>query len=232
MDIVFNESFGNALADALKQPVIGLQLDLQVGDLGRLTGESTDFWQMKARLEGTATATELAQSVQQGIGQLQAAIDRGDAIRVWWSDHPDDRLGFMWVCALMKDVPNRLTQIKVPLERVTSGSPTAFQQFVSLAEWDGDAALAFLDGATDVPASERLAISDEWAHQVAENAPLRVTVNGHTLGVPADFWDKLIAAEMQPNKSVIWTIGRVLGELPVGLPDWWVRGRLAGLRQV
>ncbi len=231
MDVVFNESFGNALAGALQRSVVGLQLDLQVGDLGRLTEESTDFWQMKAQLEGTETATELAQTVQRRIGQLQAAIDRGDAIRVWWSDHPDDRLGFMWVCSLMKDVPNQLTQVKVPLERVTSGSPTAIQQLVSLAEWDGDAALAFLDGATDVPASERLALSDEWAQQVAENAPLRVMVNGHTLGVPADFWDKLIAAEIRPNKSIIWTIGRVLGELPVGLPDWWVRGRLVALHQ-
>ncbi|MFC6207185.1 DUF1835 domain-containing protein [Levilactobacillus tongjiangensis] len=231
MDIVFNESFGNGLAGALQQPVVGLQLDLQVGDLGRLTGESTDFWQMKAQLEGTETATELAQTVQQGIGQLQAAIDRGDAIRVWWSDHPDDRLGFMWLCALMKDVSNQLTQVKVPLERATSGAPIVFQQLVSLGEWDGNAALVFLSTATDVPASERLALSEEWTQQVAENAPLRVTVNGHTLGVPVDFWDKLIAAEIRPNKSVIWTIGRVLGELPVGLPDWWVRGRLAVLRQ-
>lgn len=83
MEITFNESFASNLTQALHQPVIGLPLDLQLGDLHRFENAQAPFWTLKAQYDQDATSTDYFSDSIQKIKEVQAAIAAGDPLRVW-----------------------------------------------------------------------------------------------------------------------------------------------------
>lgn len=227
MDVTFNESFANGLAMALKQPVLGLQWDLEIGDLTRLETFDPRAWTVQAAQSDESSAAALAKRVQQQRQQLDAAVERGESIRVWWCETAADQLGYWWLCDYLQAVPNLVKQVKLPLDRwVTTTSPV-FQRFASLAEMDGDLAVTELDHAQAVTALQRQVMGRYWREIVQENAALRVSMNGVVIGVPVDFLDRLFAQRLRPGKSLTWILGQVLGALPVGLPEWWLHSRMS-----
>ncbi|KJW13262.1 hypothetical protein VC81_01985 [Levilactobacillus spicheri] len=51
MEITFNESFASNLTQALHRPVIGLPLDLQLGDLHRFENAQAPFWTTNCQIK-------------------------------------------------------------------------------------------------------------------------------------------------------------------------------------
>jgi len=226
MDVTFNKSFANGLSMALKQPVLGLQWDLAVGDLTRLKTFDPEAWAVQAAQADQPSAEILTKQVQQQRQRLDVAIARGEAIRVWWSEAPADRLGYWWLCDYLQNVSNPLEQVKLPLDRELTTTLPAFQHFSSLAEMDGEVAVTDIDRAQVVSPLACQVIGRYWQETVQEAAALRVSMNGTIIGVPVDFLDPLFAQQLQPGQSLTWSLGRILGALPLGLPEWWIHSRI------
>jgi len=230
MEITFNESFAASLAQALNKPVIGLPLDLQFGDLHRFTDAQQSFWALKAQYDaGHDTAAYT--TVTQQVAKLQAAIEAGEPLRVWWSEMPDDLSGFYWLCDQLKGKTNQLSQIKVPMTAPKMGETLGFREWATLGEIDTEEIPQYLPLAKDVSLADRRVYDYVWTGLLDENAPLRATVNGHLIGVGEDFYDGLLKTQLNSDWSATRTVGEVLGQFPIGVPDWWYFYRLAVLNK-
>ncbi len=230
MEITFNEGFAGALQFALKQPVIGLPLELQIGDLKRFGQPAHTFWATKASYDATQSAPELYAEIQRGLDALTAAIEAGEALRVWWSETADDQLGFEWLCARLGTRKLPLTQVKVPLKQVLTTPGLHLRTYAQLDELDADT-IAGLSALTQpVSLTTRKAVAYEWDALLGDNAPLRVNLNGQLVGVPADFYDALIRPQLKSGRSRTRIIGETVGRYGVGVPAWWIAARVAQLR--
>lgn len=226
MEITFNESFASNLTQALHQPVIGLPLDLQLGDLHRFENAQAPFWTLKAQYDQDATSTDYFSDSIQKIKEVQAAIAAGDPLRVWWSETPDDLSGFYWLCDQLKGHLNQLSQVKVPMTAPKIGETLGFREWASLGEIGVDEIPQYLPTTKDVSLADRQVYEYVWANLLAENAPVRATVNGHLIGVAEAFYDDLLVRPAGQDWSPIRIVGETLGQYPIGVPDWWYLYRL------
>lgn len=234
IDITFNEAFADTLHKHLKTPVIALQFDLQIGSLHRLNNALDPFWQLKAKHDSNSTAAQLVAAAHQQLARLRKSTDAGEAVRVWWSDSADDTLGFLWLCDRLKDQQLNVTHIKVPLTVANYQNRDVLKRFATLGDIDSDAVNAYLDTAKNLSYSLRQTYSYEWRALSAANAPLRVAINGHMVGVPADFLDgalrqAMLNIKLKPVSFAKRTriITETLTAYPIGVPAWWYRHRLA-----
>lgn len=224
MEITFNESFASSLTQALNQPVIGLPLDLQVGSLHRFSASDDPFWTLKARY--ATRTTDYFTTVSQKIAQVKTAIAAGEPLRVWWSETPDDLSGFYWLCEQLKGQTNQLTQIKVPMTAPKIGETLGFREWANLGELDVDEIPQYLPTTKEVSLADRQVYEYVWNSLLAENAPVRATVNGHLIGVSEDFYDGLLMVPAETKWSPVRIVGETLGQYPIGVPDWWYLYRL------
>lgn len=69
--------------------------------------------------------------------------------------------------------------------------------------------------------------NNNWLELIEDNSLLRAIVNGHLIGVPADFYDHLIYKQLRfkPIKEAR-LIGDILGNYPLGIGDWWYALRI------
>ncbi|WEE36086.1 DUF3658 domain-containing protein [Lactiplantibacillus paraplantarum] len=216
MDVTFNSTFAATLQYELHQPVLSLPLSLQIGDLTRLTTDGP------AQLANSADDPV----VKQALATLKSQVKPGAVLRVWWSTMPDDWVGFDWLCQQLVDTDAQLRQVMVPLSQVITQPGLALQSLAELSEILPEDIAHYLQLAQVVSKNEQRAHSYEWQALVAENAPLRVNLNGHLVSVAADFYDSLLERQIQPGRPVVQIIGEMLMRYSLGLPDWWYRARI------
>ncbi|MFD1548664.1 DUF1835 domain-containing protein [Levilactobacillus fuyuanensis] len=154
MDVTFSTTFAKSLQVMQRQPALGLQLDLQIGDLTRLTNGQNPFWTLKSQYTDQA-AQQLFKDVQQRLTRLQSAIASGDALRVWRSETAEDQLGFLWFCDQLKAVDVAVTQVKVPLDFACTVPTPSYQEFTGLGEMDPEQVLTWQLPETTVTLAER-----------------------------------------------------------------------------
>lgn len=228
MDVTFSTTFAKSLRFTQRQPTLGLQLDLQIGDLTRLTDRQNSFWMLKSQYTDQP-AQQLFKDVQQQLVRLQAAIANGHALRVWCSETAEDQLGFMWLCDQLKAVDVAVTQVKVPLDFAYATPIPSFQQFSRLGEMDPQQILTWQLPETTVTKAERQAFSYAWQSLATENAALRVALNGRPMSVPADFFDAWFLPYVHSALAVDAAFSQLLEGFPPGMPTWWLQSRLANL---
>ena len=72
-----------------------------------------------------------------------------------------------------------------------------------------------------------------WHSLLADNGALRVLLNGRLLTVPETFHDWALQERLvTPPRTFaarVRLIGELMGEYPVGVPDWWWAARLDAL---
>jgi len=229
MDVTFSTTFAKSLRVTQRQPALELQLDLQIGDLTRLTDGQNPFWTLKSQYTDQS-AQQLFKDVQQQLSQLQSAIVNGDALRVWCSDTAEDQLGFLWFCDQLKTVDVAVTQVKVPLDSACATPTPFYQEFTGLGEMDPQQILRWQLPETTVTLAERQAFSYAWQSLTTENAALRVALNGRPMSVPVDFFDTWFLPYIHSELPVDEAFGQLLEGFPPGMPTWWLQSRLANLR--
>lgn len=230
MDVTFSTTFAKSLRFTQRQPALGLQLELQIGDLTRLDDGRDPFWTSKSQYTDQS-AQQLFEDVQQQLIGLQSVIANDDALRVWCCETAEDQLGFMWLCHQLKAVDVAVTQVKVPLD-VTCAMPTpSFQQFSGLGEMDPQQILTWQLPETTVTLAERQAFSYAWQSLATENTALRVALNGRPMSVPAVFFDAWFLPYVHSESTVDVAFGQLLEEFPPGMPAWWLQSRLTNLQK-
>lgn len=229
MDITFNESFAETLQHALNKPVIGLQLDLQFGDLTRLNAAQNAFWTLKAHYDAGSSQHDYA-TVTDKIAQLQQVIATGEPLRVWWSEMPDDLVGFYWLCDELMDKPNQLSQIKIPMTAPKTEGSLGFHELGDVGEIVDEEVPQYLTLEEPVALAERRVYDFVWQGLLDENASVRANLNGHLIGVAEDFYDGLLMTQPHADWDPLQVIGETIGQSPVGVPAWWYSYRLDQLR--
>jgi len=226
MDVTFSTTFAENLRFTQKRPALALQLELQIGDMMRLTDENNVFWMLKSRYSDQS-AQQLFEDVQRQLTQLQTAVTRREPLRIWCSETAEDQLGFMWLCDRLKTTDLVVTQVKVPLDFAVTTPLPAYHQLTGLGELDAQQVLAWQLPENAVTQAERQAVSFGWKSLVLENTALRVSLNGRPVNVPAELLDGWFLPYAQVNLPIDEVIGRLMATLPPGMPDWWMRSRLA-----
>ncbi len=245
MDVTFNASFAASLQHQKQVinsgQILGLPLNLQFGDLKRMLGVASPFYEFQASnmtigVEGV-TAGELAATVEQSIDTLKSAIAHGEAIRVWRTDNADDYCGFVWLCDLLKGTKVTLTQIHVPtkLPQYTINRSAELYTIQHLGELIPENISDILPKEITVSTASCLAYSYEWQAILRQNSAVRVLINGELISAPETFYDWMILARMKqkPTSFVqrIRLMGDIVGHYPVAVPDWWWHARINTLTE-
>lgn len=184
----------------------------------------------------SGSPAEQEQIIRESLDELQANLQtvlersaRGEEMRIWYSDNPDDACGLCWLLAKLHglETPGPVTLIKLPVweygEDETVMAYTGWGE-ISPGEWGRYLPLA-------QPARPVLlrACAARWQQLQRENAPLRVCLNGGLQSVPENFYDDFILRELDrlPEEFLEASlVGNVLGRCQLGIGDSWIALRI------
>lgn len=158
------------------------------------------------------------------LRRLKEYIDKGESIRIWYSDSPYSICGFYFLCSWMKGYDNPIFVVKLPKNKINENSIVTYQHWGEVLVED----LAyFLRYGKELSKEERRLYESLWNELVEDNNPLRAVINGRVVGVPEDFYDFLIWKILtdKPIKQAR-LIGKILGYYPIGIGDWWYALRI------
>lgn len=206
-----------------------------VFSIGNIAGDGISG----ARLESFAklfscfppNAFGFAEDLEETRHTLDALVSRaksGEPLRIWYSDKPDEYCGLCWLMAQLKSrvdpLPPMVT-IKLP-SRVRKGSTLC--QYQGWGEVEPGDFGGFLPLAEPVIPAFVLNMAALWQGLQQQNTPLRAVVNGVLQGVPENFYDPFIEAELQkmPDEfSEPSLVGHVIGRY-AGIGDFWIAQRI------
>ncbi len=222
---------GGNLAD-----IYGFTLALSIGDIsenqpGIMRQKTLEhMWSIYPDIDGRDLAQEMSKTNYKNLAEIRERITKGEALRVWYSNQPDDMCGLCWF-----------------MEQLHQWEPHSCQLFlIKLPEWEsreegiiekksgwGDVSPEewhrYLDLQTAVPQTFIKSCAAHWRELQKENAPLRAVLNGRLVSVPDNIYDSFILHEIEAEddefqEAII--IGRVLGKCQLGIGDAWVALRI------
>lgn len=169
------------------------------------------------------------EALQDALQTVLARSARGEELRVWYSDTPDDACGLCWLLARLHGLESRgpVQLIKLPAWEYGEGN-TLYRHTgwgeVGPGEWGRYLPLA-------QPARPALlnACAARWRQLQRENSPLRVCLNGRLQSVPEDFYDDFLLRELDrlPEEFLEASlVGNVLGKCQPGIGDGWLALRI------
>ena len=216
--------------------VFGLNLALSVGDISeeqpgvRRQQALEMLFSVYPSKERKSAARDIVQAVHRNLDALQLRASAGEAMRVWYSNQPDDLCGLYWLMEqlrLWKAQDGELYLIKLP-EWETAGKNTIEHKSswgdVAPEEWR-----KYLDLQISAPPVFRMSCATIWRELQSENAPLRALLNGQLVSVPESIYDSFILREIEEEAEEFreaMVIGRVLGKYHLGIGDAWVALRI------
>jgi len=219
--------------------VFGFGLALSVGDISEdKPGEKRR--QVMERLYSIypdADWHEVVQgSIQKANEDLEVIYDqisKGEAVRVWYSDQPDEACGLYWfmtqLCRL--DIHDQqIYLIKLPEWDIDDNEdmiPKNGWGEVSPSQWH-----SYVELQKPVSSEFCKYCESQWRALQKENAPLRAMLNGKLVSLPEHIYDDFILREISAENEYFreeMVIGRVLGKYRLGISDSWVAFRIEEL---
>jgi hypothetical protein len=157
---------------------------------------------------------------QHALMRVREAKSTMEPIRMWvCTGDPVEMCGMYFIRHLMADAQTPLSVVRVP-QQIEKGDSIVFYR--STGEIAADELGAFARHEEPIGKMLRGAYSAIWNDLALENAPLRAIVNGIVVGVPDDFYDFSLRANMPDGEfRVVLLIGKTLNRLP-GVSDRWL----------
>ncbi len=218
------------------QDVFGFSLALSVGDISENEPGAQrrrvleQLYSVYPNNEGICAAKELLEGAKGSLKTVCARSQAGEAIRIWYSDQPDELCGLYWLLSRLyrlEGFGGQVYVIKLP-EWILDENGNA----VSAAGW-GEVAPGnwsrFLSLQKAVPPVLVQNCAAHWQALEKENAPLRAVVNGRLTSMPETLYDSFILREIMAEKKEFQeaaVIGRVLGKYRLGVSDCWLALRI------
>lgn len=244
IEVLFGDSEAGAMKAALRSGKLGsdavcLGFALDIGDIRKpVTGEYRAKLlynllyqkQWGADIEMKKELKTLGNVYSNELDRLYKYLDSGEPIRIWYSSAPYSMCGLMWLCGELEGGEHTgCTVSVVRLPHVTIKGNTAVS-YSSWGEVEPNKFGYFLNKERSLSAVEITVYSHYWNGLKRENAPLRALVNGSVISVPANFYDFLILKYLgdEPIREAV-LIGKILGENPLGIGDWWYARRIEKL---
>lgn len=218
--------------------VFGFGLGLSVGDISE-EPPGPRRRQTLAALRSTfslpdmeAQVDRLLRTSEQSLAEVLDRSAKGEALRVWYSDSPDEMCGFCWLMSRLEPLGEAcgpVFAVKLPRYETREDQTT-----VSHSSW-GDISpgefYRYVPLAQPVSPLLRRTCAWHWNQLQRENAPLRATLNGRLVSLPADAYDSLIRREIamaEPEFQEAQILGQVLS-LELGIGDGLVASRIEAL---
>ncbi len=156
--------------------------------------------------------------------RLKKYLEKGETIRIWYSDAPYSRCGFYSLCAMLQKYENEIHTVKLPEYSVRTNSVVMYKNWGEVA---AEELAAFLPGEKILSKEEIRMYAIWWSELVEDNSPLRAMVNGRLVGVQEDFYDFAIWKKLtkEPIKEA-GLIGNILGNYQLSVSDWWFATRI------
>jgi len=163
------------------------------------------------------------------LTRLQEAKATLEPVRMWiCASNPAELCGLFFVCRLMVDVQTPLSAVRVPEQIEKDNSIISYR---STGEIDPEAFCAYTEYEEPISELRRRAHANIWSDLVRENASLRAVINGSLIGVPKDFYDFALRANMPDREfKVAHLIGKTLSQIS-GVGDRWLFLRIKAMLQ-
>ncbi|MEG0751912.1 MAG: DUF3658 domain-containing protein [Oscillospiraceae bacterium] len=217
------------------QDVFGFNLILSVGDIS-----ADDFANKRQKaIDGlwniypdnpSDVSLNVAVELQKTLKIIRERALRGEGIRIWYSNQPDELCGLYWFMSELRPLETYLGTVfiaKLPEHEYRDDNTVVSHSSwgeISPGEWHRYIALA-----ETTTAVFRWHCAAKWDILQAENAPLRAVINGQLIGVPETIYDYLICREIALEGvefQEVVIVGRVLGKYRLGIGDAWIAHRI------
>lgn len=241
VEVLFGESEAGTMRDIKRRrrsggraEVICLGFMLDIGDI-RKSADSQyrkelicsmyvqDQWGRDEELSGECQ--KLTDIYCNELKRLREFLEKGEPVRIWYSNAPYSFCGFCHLCSLLQNYENEILAVKLPEYEVRQDNT-----IVSYSHWGEvlpERFARYLSLEKKMSKMELKMYAWNWAELQEDNSPLRAVVNGRVLGVPEDFYDFLIWKRIteKPEKEAC-LIGDIMGNNPIGIGDWWYARRI------
>ena len=214
--------------------VYGFNLALSVGDISEewpgIKRKQVLEQLFSGYPEGSQAAREMFQRADENLQTVLGRAAAGEALRIWYSDQPDEMCGLYWFMDQLdrrKANDGQVFIVKLPeWEKDENGNilrRTGWGE-VAAGEWH-----RYLELQRPAPPVFIQSCAFHWRELQRENAPLRATLNGQLASVPEKFYDDFICREIAAEAGEFQEariIGRVLGKYQLGVSDSWLALRI------
>ncbi len=180
-----------------------------------------------------AFTEEMMQKGKDVLEEISGRIREGEAVRVWYSNQPDELCGMHWFMAWLGQL--NLQRGQVILVQLPDWEPLEDGSIITHSGWGGVKPGDWHRYAAmqrEVAPKFCMACAEHWKDLRGENAPLRAVLNGRLASVPETIYDGFIIREIEAEEDEFheaMVIGRVLGKYSLGIGDAWVAHRIEGM---
>lgn len=216
--------------------IYGFNLMLSVGDISenqpsiKRKQALEHLYSVYPNDEWRQAAEEILERANQDLKTIRERAAAGEALRIWYSNQPDEMCGLYWFMGQLNQWnvhDGQVSIVKLPeweadeksnIVRKHSWSavaPEEWQRYISLQK-------------TVPPVFIQSCVS-RWQELQAENAPLRAVLNGQLVSTSEKLYDDFIFSEIAAEGDEFHEakiIGRVLGKYQLGIGDSWVALRI------
>lgn len=167
-------------------------------------------------------------SIRATAERLRDAIRLGEAVRIWWSESPEETCGFYWAVSILEDSEGPVTSIKLPHH--TEILPHGAIYYESTGGMVPKKCHTFLKLERTLEKGERIAVSGAWKMLARQNTPLRAVINGQLQSVPENFYDYVLYNAIPEGKcSVIDLLGEAMGNGYANVGSFWFARRIRAM---
>ncbi|WP_165815246.1 DUF3658 domain-containing protein [Levilactobacillus bambusae] len=230
LDITFDHALATTLttfhdlSDDDHDEVLELDLALDVGDISHVDDTETRqaIWDTRRKFNPDAPTGD---DMISQLGHLDDAIDDGRSLRVWISNDPSDLCGYYWLCArLAGNMAGEVFTVNVTRHAMKL---MGVYKRNTIGDMSLDELVNQINNVTSVNGLTLRDIKHIWDVLVAENAPLRVNVNGVIISVADSFYDQFVYASVQDTPTKLSAVVELTIEAgPGGMPLWWYLSRI------
>lgn len=216
-----------------KEDICCFPLMLSMGSIGTDVFGTKRGQALNTILQGDVRAQkelpQLLETAKQKYHKLMERSAAGEPVRIWFGAEPDDQCGLCWFCAQLHQLPEHgpVILMELPLW-VQGGQAGTFVEYRGWGEMSPGKVASFLSLQTEADDALLLRMHYLWKLLVAQNAPLRVCLNGRLTSAPAEMYDPFIrkSIEVQPQQfHQAQVIGQVMTTCP-GVSERWVFMRM------
>jgi len=185
--------------------------------------------------EGRQAAYEIFKRANEDFEIIRERASSGETIRIWYSNQPDDMCGLYWFMSQFyqwKVHAGSVSIVKLP-EWESDGNGNVFRRN-SWAEAAPEEWHKYLVFQQTVSPAFIQSCAYHWQELQAENAPLRVMLNGQLVSMLENLYDDFILREIETEGEEFqeaMIVGRVLGKYQLGICDSWVALRIEEMIQ-
>ncbi len=168
----------------------------------------------------------IGETNKHALARLQEAKATLEPVRMWiCAGNPEELCGLYFVCHLLAAALTHLSVVRVPEIEKDNG----IIRYRHSGEIIPEAFGAYTVYEEPISELKRSVYANTWIGLVRENAPLRAVINGSLRGVPKDFYDFALRANMPDGEfKIAQLIGKTLGQIP-GVGDRWLFLRIQAM---